>query len=60
MYKRQDDTLIKVIHRGSQDIIPHGDTVIAAGDLLVLAVDQNRRGQVYDAIKKLQGVELDG
>ena len=34
--------------------------MIAAGDLLVLAVDQNRRGQVYDAIKKLQGVELDG
>lgn len=58
--KWPDDTLIKVIHRGSQDIIPHGDTVIAAGDLLVLAVDQNRRGQVYDAIKKLQGVELDG
>lgn len=54
------DTLIKVIHRGSEDIIPNGQTIIAAGDQLVLAVDSARRGQVYDAVRKLQGVRLDG
>lgn len=54
------NTLVKMIRRGSEEIIPNGQTKIAAGDMLVLAVDQNRRGQVYDMMKKLQGVELDG
>lgn len=58
--KWPQDTLIKVIHRGSEDVIPNGQTVILAGDQLVLAVDSGRRGAVYDAMKKLQGVELDG
>lgn len=55
-----EDTLVKTIRRGSKEIIPNGQTKIAAGDMLVLAVDQNRRGAVYDAMKKLQEVELDG
>lgn len=54
------DTLIEVIHRGSEDVIPNGQTVILAGDQLVLAVDAGKRGQVYDAMKKLQEVEFDG
>lgn len=54
------NTLVKMIQRGSEEIIPNGQTKIAAGDMLVLAVDQNKRGQVYDMMKKLQGVELDG
>lgn len=54
------DTLIKMIRRGSEEIIPNGRTVIAAGDMLVLAVDSNQRGYVYDKLKKLQEVELDG
>lgn len=54
------DTLVKMIRRGSQEIIPNGQTKIAAGDMLVLAVDQNKRGAVYDKMKKLQEVELDG
>lgn len=54
------DTLVKLIQRGSDEIIPNGHTVIAAGDMLILAVDSNKRGEVYDAMKKLQGVELDG
>ncbi|MDF7639917.1 chloride channel protein [Lactobacillus sp. ESL0791] len=52
--------LVKTIHRGSQDIIPNGQTRIAAGDQLVLEVDANERGQVYEQVKKLQGVEFDG
>lgn len=54
------DTLLTVIHRGSEDVIPDGQTVIEAGDQLVLAVDAGKRGQVYDAMKKLQEVEFDG
>lgn len=54
------NTLVKMIRRGSDEIIPNGQTQIMAGDMLVLAVDQNRRGEVYDMMKKLQGVELDG
>ncbi len=54
------DTLVKMIRRGSEEIIPHGQTKIAAGDMLVLAVDSNERGKVYDEMKKLQEVELDG
>lgn len=55
-----DNVLVRTIRRGSQEIIPHGDTVIAAGDLLVLGVDHNQRAAAYDAIRKLQDVELDG
>lgn len=58
--KWPQDTLVKVIHRGSEDVIPNGQTVIEAGDQLVLAMDAGKRGAVYDALKKLQGVELDG
>ena len=54
------DTLVKLIRRGSEEIIPNGQTKIAAGDMLVLAVDSNQRGHVYDQMKKLQEVELDG
>ena len=54
------DTLVKLIRRGSEEIIPNGQTTIAAGDMLVLAVDSGRRGQVYDEMRKLQEVELDG
>ena len=55
-----EKTLIKTVNRDGHDIIPDGNTVIAAGDMLVLEVDTNQRGHVYDEIKKLQGVELDG
>ena len=51
---------MRTIRRGSQEIIPHGDTVIVAGDLLILGVDHNRRPEAYDAMRELQGVELDG
>ncbi|EFG55437.1 ClC family H(+)/Cl(-) exchange transporter [Lactobacillus amylolyticus] len=55
-----ENTLVKLIRRGSEEIIPNGKTVIAAGDMLILAVDQNMRGKVYDEMKKLQEVEFDG
>lgn len=50
-----ENTLVKTINRDGHDIIPDGNTVIAAGDMLVLEVDTNQRGRVYDEIKKLPG-----
>ena len=58
--KWPDNVLVRTIRRGSREIIPHGDTVIVAGDLLILGVDHNKRSAAYDAMKELQGVELDG
>lgn len=55
-----ENTLVKIVNRDGHDIIPDGSTVIAAGDMLVLEVDTNQRGHVYNEMKKLQGVELDG
>ena len=52
--------LIAIYDDNDEMVIPHGDTVIAAGDLLVLGVDHNQRAAAYDAIRKLQDVELDG
>lgn len=55
-----ENTLVKVIHRDGSDIIPTGKTTIREGDQLVLAVDSNERGRVYDEMKILQEVEFDG
>ncbi|KRL87518.1 ClC family H(+)/Cl(-) exchange transporter [Lactobacillus kalixensis] len=58
--KWPENTLVKVIHRDGQDIIPTGRSTIREGDQLVLAVDSSERGRVYDDMKKLQEVEFDG
>lgn len=58
--KWPENTLVKVIHRDGHDIIPDGQTRICEGDILVLAVDSNERGKVYDEMKKIQEVEFDG
>lgn len=55
-----DNTLIKTINRDGHIIIPDGSTVLVSGDILVLEVDADQLGHVYNEIKKLQGVELDG
>lgn len=49
-----DRTLVKVIHRGQKDIIPDGNTQLLAGDLVVLELDENQRGVVYDEVAWLQ------
>ncbi|KRK65534.1 chloride channel protein [Lactobacillus delbrueckii subsp. lactis DSM 20072] len=49
-----DRTLVRVIHRGKKDIIPNGNTKLLAGDLLVLEIDENQRGLVYDKMARLQ------
>ncbi|MBT8971729.1 ClC family H(+)/Cl(-) exchange transporter [Lactobacillus delbrueckii subsp. bulgaricus] len=49
-----DRTLVRVIHRGQKDIIPDGNTKLLAGDLLVLEIDENQRGLVYDKMASLQ------
>ena len=58
--KWPENTLVRMIRRNSEDLIPVGNTIIQAGDMLVIEVDEGERGKVYNAMKKLQGVELDG
>lgn len=55
-----NNTLVKTIQRDNEMIIPDGQTRILPGDILVLEVDASQRGKVYNAMKKIQGVELDG
>lgn len=55
-----NNTLVKTIQRDNEMIIPDGQTRIFPGDILVLEVDASQRGKVYNAMKKIQGVELDG
>lgn len=52
------DTLVKTIQRDGQAVIPSGQTQIVAGDMLVMEVAEDKRGEVYDAMRKLQGVSL--
>jgi H+/Cl- antiporter ClcA len=52
------DTLVKTIQRDGQAVIPSGQTQIVAGDMLVMEVAEDKRGEVYDAMRKLQGVNL--
>lgn len=47
-------TLVRLIHRGAHDIIPTGRTKLLAGDLVVLEIDSNARGRIYDQIKDMQ------
>lgn len=58
--KWPQNTLVKVIHRDGTDIIPDGQTRIFGGDQLVLAVDSNHRGEVFDQLKQLQKVNIEG
>lgn len=39
--------LVASIQRGEHDIIPHGDTVVRAGDTLVVSVDQNKQQATF-------------
>lgn len=55
-----NNTLVKTIQRDNDMIIPDGHTRILPGDILILEVDASQRGKVYNAMKKIQGVELDG
>ncbi len=45
--------LLIAIRRGDREWIPHGDTVIRAGDTLVLVIDRNERGGVRQAIFRM-------
>ncbi|MFD1429700.1 ClC family H(+)/Cl(-) exchange transporter [Lacticaseibacillus mingshuiensis] len=45
-----EQTLLSGIQRGEKTILPHGDTVIRAGDTLVLLTDSSQRAAVAAAI----------
>ncbi len=48
-------TLLIGVNRGESQLLPHGDTVIRAGDTLVLLVDASKRAQVRAQIQQLKG-----
>ncbi|WP_396022423.1 ClC family H(+)/Cl(-) exchange transporter [Bombilactobacillus folatiphilus] len=47
------EALLISIHRGSQTILPHGDTMIYAGDTLLLLVDASHMAQVRRQVAEL-------
>ena len=46
------DVLVIAIKRQELEMIPRGDTVLQAGDILVLLYDQARGGEVYTVLEK--------
>lgn len=50
-YKWPERTLLAIIHRGEREIIPKGDTVIQAGDLLRISTDDGLLFKVREQIK---------
>ncbi len=44
------EALIVAIRRHDQELIPHGDTVLQAGDVLVLLCDEAKSHPLYEAI----------
>ena len=53
-------TLVKAIYRDGKSIIPNGQTIIKAGDSLILTLDAGHRGAVFNQIKRMQKVRYDG
>ena len=53
-------TLVKAVYHDGQYLIPNGQTLIKAGDSLVLTLDAGRRGEVFGQIKQMQRVKYDG
>jgi CIC family chloride channel protein len=48
------DSLIATLQRGRETIIPHGDTVLEAGDVLVFVAENEAREQVLQLCKALE------
>ncbi|MDO1605699.1 ClC family H(+)/Cl(-) exchange transporter [Lactobacillus sp. YT155] len=46
------NTLLARIRRGSNNIIPNGDTVIHPGDTLIILVDSNQRSAVRESLNQ--------
>lgn len=47
--------LLVAVKRGEQEIIPKGDTVIYAGDYLIVLTNEDRVSKVNDALIKMIG-----
>lgn len=47
------NTLLMAIHRHDQEVLPHGDTLIQAGDTLIILVDSAQRGEVKTTLEQL-------
>lgn len=47
------DALLTSVHRGERQVIPHGDTLIRAGDILVVLTYQHNRAYVRQELRRL-------
>ena len=45
--------LIVAVKRGEEELVPHGDTALRAGDIIVLLCDELDSGEVYTALEAL-------
>lgn len=48
-----DDCLIFAIRRGEKELLPHGDTLIQAGDTLIVITVKGKRAQIRAQLKSL-------
>lgn len=52
-FKWPEETLLIAIRRGERQVIPHGDTLMRAGDTLIILTDHDNRAWVRHQIDRL-------
>ena len=55
-FKWPEESLLIAVRRGERQVIPHGDTLMRAGDTLIILTDRNNRAWVNHQIKHLSEV----
>ena len=55
-FKWPRESLLIAIRRGERQVIPHGDTLMRAGDTLIILTDRSNRAWVHHAIDHLTAV----
>ncbi len=49
-----EDSLLVSIHRGEQEILPHGDTILKFGDILIVLTEQSHKKQLKQKLSQRQ------
>ncbi len=52
-FKWPQNSLLVAVRRGEREIIPHGDTLLLAGDTLIISTDHRNRGHLFHLLKQL-------
>lgn len=58
-FKWSENSLLIAVRRGEREIIPHGDTLLQAGDTLIVTTGHQNRGNILRKLKKLQYSQID-